>query len=65
MRVLVFEPQYAGHNLAYVHHLAERLLALDCEVHLVTSSQAIDTEEFTSHLGDIVDSIHVTALDTF
>jgi glycosyltransferase involved in cell wall biosynthesis len=65
MRVLVFEPQYAGHNLAYVHHLAERLLSLNCEVHLVTSSQAIDTEEFASHLGDLLDSLQVTALDTF
>ena len=65
MRVLVFEPQYAGHNLAYVHHLAERLLALDCEVHLVTSSQAIDTEEFASHLGDLIHSLQITALDTF
>ncbi|MBU6239626.1 MAG: glycosyltransferase [Planctomycetes bacterium] len=65
MRVLVFEPQYAGHNLAYVHHLAERLLALDCEVHLVTSSQAIDAEEFASHLGDLIDSLQITALDTF
>lgn len=65
MRVLVFEPQYAGHNLAYVHHLAERLLALGCEVHLVTSRQAIGSEEFASHLGDLVDSLHVTALNTF
>lgn len=65
MRVLIFEPQYAGHNLAYVHHLAERLLSLGCEVHLVTSSQAIGAEEFASHLGDIADSLHVTALDTF
>lgn len=65
MRVLVFEPQYAGHNLAYVHHLAERLLSIDCEVHLVTSAQAVDTEEFSSHLGDILDSLRVTALDTF
>jgi glycosyltransferase involved in cell wall biosynthesis len=65
MRVLVFEPQYAGHNLAYVHHLAKRLLSLDCEVHLVTSSQAVVAEEFASHLGGIVDRIHVTPLDTF
>jgi glycosyltransferase involved in cell wall biosynthesis len=65
MRVLVFEPQYAGHNLAYVHHLAERLLELRCEVHLVTSRQAVGSEEFNSHLGDLANSLHVTALDTF
>jgi glycosyltransferase involved in cell wall biosynthesis len=65
MRVLVFEPQYAGHNLAYVHHLAEGLLDLGCEVHLVTSSEAVRSEEFASHLEDVIDSMHVTALDTF
>jgi glycosyltransferase involved in cell wall biosynthesis len=65
MRVLIFEPQYAGHNLAYVHHISERLLELGCEVHLVTSSQALDSEEFTTHLGDILRSIHVIGLNSF
>jgi len=65
MRVLVFEPQYAGHNLAYVHHLAEGLLALGCEVHLVTSAQAVESEEFASHLGNLIDSIHVLKLNSF
>lgn len=65
MRVLIFEPQYVGHNLAYVHHLAERLLKIGCNVHLVTSSQAVRSEEFASHLGDLMDSIHISPLDTF
>ncbi len=65
MRVLVFEPQYAGHNLAYVHHLAEGLLELGCEVHLVTSAQAVESEEFASHLGDLLGSIHVLQLNSF
>lgn len=65
MRVLIFEPQFVGHNLAYVHHLSERLLDMGCEVHLVTSTEAVASEEFASHLHDVVDALHVTALPTF
>lgn len=65
MRVMIFEPQYVGHNLAYVRHIAARLVELGCEVHLLTSRQASQSEEFSKHLADVIDSIHVSAPDTY
>jgi glycosyltransferase involved in cell wall biosynthesis len=53
MRVLVFEPQYRGHNLAYVHLLAARLLELGCEVDWLTSRAAFDSVERQRHLADL------------
>ena len=51
MRVLIFEPQHAGHNLAYVSRLCEGVQTLGCEVHLATSRQAAASEQFEQHLG--------------
>jgi glycosyltransferase involved in cell wall biosynthesis len=65
MRVLVFEPQFAGHNLTYVMHLVTRLVAMKCDVHLVTSKQAVESEEFSNHLGHLVGSYECHALDGF
>lgn len=65
MRVMIFEPQFVGHNLAYVRHIASRLADMGCEVHLLTSQQAAQSEEFAKHLADVVDSIHVAAPNTF
>lgn len=65
MRVMIFEPQYVGHNLAYVRHIAARLVEMGCEVHLLTSHQAARSEEFSKHLADVIDSIHVSAPDTY
>ncbi|MEI8213658.1 MAG: hypothetical protein WCI02_16035 [Planctomycetota bacterium] len=65
MRVLIFEPQFVGHNLAYVHHIAARLVDMGCEVHLLTSERAAQSEEFSKHLADVIDSIHVSSPDSF
>jgi glycosyltransferase involved in cell wall biosynthesis len=65
MRVMVFEPQFVGHNLNHVMHLVTRLQELGCETHLVTSQQASESEEFASHLGHLKDSFCCHALDCF
>jgi len=65
MKVLIFEPQYVGHNLAYVRQLASRLVEMKCDVHLLTSVRATQSEEFQTHLKPVLHSIHVLALDSF
>ena len=65
MKVLLFEPQYVGHNLAYVRLLASRLVEMNCDVHLLTSVQATRSEEFRKHLDSVLPSIHVLGLDRF
>ncbi len=65
MRVLIFEPQYVGHNLAYVNYLASRLIELDCEVHLVTSRQSLESDEFENHLGHLRPHLHCLTVDVF
>ena len=65
MRALIFEPQFAGHNLVYVRHIAQALLGLGVDVHLLTSRQAIESEEYTKHLGGIAKDFSVTASDLF
>lgn len=65
MRVLIFEPQYVGHNLAYVNYLASRLVELDCEVHWVTSRQAAESEECKNHLGHLRPHLRCMPLDGF
>ncbi|MFN7735364.1 MAG: glycosyltransferase [Pirellula sp.] len=65
MKVLIFEPQYVGHNLAYVRQIASRLVEMQCEVHLLTSVQATQSEEFRKHLDSVLPSIQVLGLDRF
>lgn len=65
MRVLIYEPQYVGHNLAYVNYLATRLIEMGCEAHLVTSQQAMQTEEFSNHLGHLCPKLICTGIDGF
>lgn len=65
MRALIFEPQFAGHNLVYVRHIAQALLHLGVEVHLLTSRQAVESEEFGKHLGEISHALSITASDLF
>lgn len=52
MRVLIFEPQFAGHNLAHAARLAKGVAELGCEVVLSTSRQAAESVEFATHFGD-------------
>ena len=65
MRVLIFEPQYVGHNLSYVNYLATQLVELGCEVHLVTSHQAMASEEFKHHLGHLLPHLRCLPVDGF
>jgi len=65
MKVLIFEPQYVGHNLAYVRQIASRLVEMRCDVHLLTSTQATRSEEFRKHLDSVLPSIQVLGLDSF
>ena len=65
MRVLLFEPQFAGHNLVYIRHLIEALCALGVDVTLQTSRQATESEEFTKHLGAFDGNFDVLASDLF
>jgi glycosyltransferase involved in cell wall biosynthesis len=65
MRALIFEPQFVGHNLVYVRHIAQALLHLGVEVHLLTSRQAVESEEFSKHLGEISNALSITASDLF
>jgi glycosyltransferase involved in cell wall biosynthesis len=65
MRVLVFEPQFAGHNLSYAMHLMAKLIALECDVHLVTSAQATRSEEFDIHLSSLKGKYQCHAVDGF
>lgn len=65
MRALIFEPQFAGHNLVYVRHIAQALLGLGVDVHLLTSRQAIESEEYAKHLGGIAKDFSVSESDLF
>lgn len=58
MRALVFEPQFVGHNLAYAKHVIAALVDQGIETTLLTSQQAIQSEEYESHLGSLSSSFH-------
>ncbi len=65
MRVLIYEPQFAGHNLAHVARLVRGVSELDCEIVLATSTQALASEEFALHLGDQRHAFDVLELPGF
>jgi glycosyltransferase involved in cell wall biosynthesis len=65
MRALIFEPQFAGHNLVYVRHMVQALSALGVEVTLQTSRQATESEEYAKHLGALHGSFDVLASELF
>ncbi|MCA9190949.1 MAG: glycosyltransferase [Planctomycetales bacterium] len=65
MRVLVFEPNYVGHNLAYVRHLMHGLGKLNCDPHFVTSVQSRESTEYQAQLGDLTDSFQTHAFEGF
>lgn len=52
MKVLVYEPQHFGHNLAHAARLVSGLAALPCEVYFATSRLAVESEEFKTR-GDV------------
>jgi glycosyltransferase involved in cell wall biosynthesis len=52
MRVLIYEPQFLGHNLGHVALLLDELAKLPCEVTVATSRQAVESAEFAVQLGE-------------
>lgn len=62
---MIFEPQFAGHNLVYVRHMIQALVALGVDVSLLTSRQATESEEFAKHLGSMQGSYELLASDLF
>jgi glycosyltransferase involved in cell wall biosynthesis len=63
MKILIFEPQFVGHNLNYVRYLIARLSSLGCDIHLLTSEQAVASTEYQHHLSPLIDRFqcHATA----
>ncbi|MEM6798481.1 MAG: glycosyltransferase [Planctomycetota bacterium] len=53
MRVLIFEPQFAGHNLAHAARLVRSVADLGCQPVLATSPQALASDEFDLHLAGL------------
>jgi glycosyltransferase involved in cell wall biosynthesis len=65
MKALVFEPQFVGHNLAYARHLIEALSHVGVESIFLTSRQALDSDEYRTHLGTLNCEFTVKASDAF
>lgn len=65
MRVLIYEPQFLGHNLGHVALLLNELAKLPCEVTVATSRQAIESPEFAVQLGHLDSQIQLAVLDGF
>jgi glycosyltransferase involved in cell wall biosynthesis len=65
MHAMIFEPQFAGHNLAYVRHIIQALLGLGVKVTLATSNQASKSQEFERNLGEFRSSFELRTYDLF
>lgn len=65
MKALVFEPQFVGHNLAYARHVIEALSHVGVESILLTSRQALDSDEYRTHIGTLRCEFTVYASDAF
>jgi glycosyltransferase involved in cell wall biosynthesis len=65
MQAYIFEPQFAGHNLAYVRHIIQALLGLGVKVTLATSNQASKSQEFERNLGEFRSSFELRTYDLF
>ncbi|MEM6329172.1 MAG: hypothetical protein AAF790_02870 [Planctomycetota bacterium] len=65
MRVLIFEPQFMGHNLVHVARLVRGVRGLGCEAVVATSRQAIRSAEFALHLAPLASDFRALPLDGF
>ncbi len=65
MRVLVYEPQYVGHNLAYAAHVVKAAASLGAEVHFATSQQAVESDEFQTQFEGMIGQFHVHVCGKF
>lgn len=53
--VLIVEPNPHGHRLSYVALIVRRLASLGQNVHILTSSEAVDSPEWLAHIARITD----------
>ncbi|MEM6798482.1 MAG: hypothetical protein AAF589_03120 [Planctomycetota bacterium] len=65
MRVLIFEPQFMGHNLVHAARLVRGVRELGCVPVLATSSQAVRSAEFAKHIEAHLTGCEVVELDGF
>lgn len=65
MRVLVFEPQFLGHNLAHAARVVRELATLPCDVILATSRQAAESQEFAVQFSGLEGLYSTKVIDTF
>ena len=65
MKALVFEPQFVGHNLAYARHVIEALSQVGVESIFLTSRQALESEEYRTHIGTLSCEFTVEVSDVF
>ncbi len=65
MRVLVFEPQFLGHNLAHAARVVRELASLPCEVVLATSRQAAESQEFAVQFSGLDGFYSTKVIDSF
>ncbi|MDB5328031.1 MAG: hypothetical protein JWM57_3600 [Phycisphaerales bacterium] len=57
MRILIFEPDYGGHRLNYVQHMALAFKGLPVEVVVALGSNAPGTSEYAAHVTDLGDQV--------
>lgn len=65
MRVLIFEPQFLGHNLVHVARLVRAVDDLGCQPVLATTPMAIKSEEFRLHVTDVLSRLELVTLGGF
>lgn len=65
MRVLIFEPQFLGHNLVHVARLVRAIDDLGCQPVLATTPMAIKSEEFRLHMTDVLSRVELRPLSGF
>jgi len=65
MRVLIYEPQFMGHNLAYAARLMRGVADLGCEPVVATSAQAAASREYAMHLAPENDRFELLPIDGF
>ncbi|GAB14340.1 hypothetical protein ARGLB_064_01020 [Arthrobacter globiformis NBRC 12137] len=63
--VLLAEPRFSGHRLAYVRVLAEEALRRDQLVHVALPSDAVDSAEFRVHLSDLLGRVSFIEIANF
>jgi glycosyltransferase involved in cell wall biosynthesis len=61
MKALIFELGHRGHVLQYVRSMLPAISAITDSVTVATTTEAVESEEFASNLGQFLDSITIVA----